>query len=400
VIPAFLILFYGFWLVGSFSLGKFVAVGVCGLWLSLGAVKWKDSVGPLAYLAAVSIAAVFSVDPWLSFWGLQGTYSTGLLCALSLIPFWTCLDSSDRESWESGIRWGAVVCSAIGLLQLRGVWVPSPLPGGSRVYSTMGSPVYLGALLVLAFPLLGSNLERLIVLACLVATKSRGAWLALVLAQVYRNWDRISLRVKVWGGAAVVAGAFGSFLLRPASDIGRLLVWTAAIQAFKAKPLFGWGTGNFIAISELFHTPAWDRVYGTVANTQDQAHNIFLEAASTGGVLTLIAICYMLRNLWGKADKKIRVGLLGVFVVGLLNPLPLVVKALSIGLVAVGVKGEENRFASIPVRAIQVSFLCCLSILVYWDLMIGVHGDYPWSLSSLKSAMAVNAIRTVPAASR
>jgi O-antigen ligase len=392
-LPIVLSLAYGFGLAGSFSLGKLLAVSLSGLWLCLGRVYWKDSKALLAYLLAVVVSALFSIDPWLSFWGLQGTYNTGVLCALVLVPFWVCLDSRHSDDLENGLRLAAVGVSVIGLAQLFGFFLPQPLPLGHRVYSSIGSPIYLGAFLVMCFPFLGSRIEYGLVLACLVATGSRGALLALGLGMGYRYRNKFIARQIIWGFVGLAGAATLALVLRPPSDIGRILVWSAAWEAFKAKPIFGFGTGTYLLIAERFRNPAWDDVYGVT--TQDHAHNLFLEALSTGGIATLLALCSTLYALWSKATDKTKSALLGVFVIGLLNPLPLVVKALCIALVAVNVHGEQQReFPKVAVLGVILFFLVCW--LVHLDRMMGIHGQYPWSLSSVKAAILSNAVRVGP----
>ena len=332
-IPLLLLTFYGYTLSGHWSLGKLVIVALVGLWLALGPV-YRAGVFPLAYLAAITTTTLTSADVWLSTWSLWGTYTSGLICALALIPYWACIDPRHRPGLETGIRVGAFIMATVGLLQWAGVsWLtPDELFTGRRVYATLGSPIYVGAAAALCYPYCKSQIEKLFLVAVLVASGSRGAWVAVACGTIYLNWPRFTIRARTWGLVAVGAGLIGALWLRPVSDLGRIVTWAAAIDAFKARPWFGWGAGNFLMVAEIWRNPAWLEVYGQT--TQDHAHNLFLEAAACSGLLGISGIAGLLYALWTGSDRVTRSALLGVFLVGMLNPLPMVVKALCLALAA------------------------------------------------------------------
>lgn len=318
-------------LSGYWSLGKLVAVAAAGSWLSLSGVR-RLGVPFLAHLAALAWATVYSSDPWTSLWGLHGTYNTGLLCALVLVPFWACPRQDDRPAMERGLLFGVAVFCALGLLQ-KLVWNPWPWLFEGRAFSTMGSPIYAGAICVFALPYFyRDKIISLGIVGMLWATGSRGAWIAAGAGALYQTWPAISRRVRYWGIVAALAGLCGAFYIRPLSDLGRAVTWRAALDAFYAKPWTGWGPGAFYLIAEVFRNPLWQEVYGVTS--QDHAHNLFLEAASTSGVFGLVTLSAMLWAMWCRADRTTRAALLGVFIVGMLNPLPMVVKALCLAFCA------------------------------------------------------------------
>lgn len=396
MIPAFLLLAYGYSLSGAFSLGKMLAVAGVGLWLSLASsYKRREDVWLLAYLAVVSVTAAMSADPIVSFFGLAGTYQAGLLAALVLVPYWACIESRHRPGIELGLRWGAVGMAVVALLQRAGYLLPYPLPTGDRAYSTMGSPIYVGAAAALALPFAATWLERGLLIACLWATGSRSAWMACAAGAVYHYWPRLSSRARLWGVVAAASGTSLAFTLRPPSDLGRIAVWHSALEGFAARPWFGWGPGNYIGVADRWRSPLWDEVYG--ATTQDHAHNLFLEAAATSGIPGLMGLAVLIPALWRAAgDRKTRAAFVGVFVVSMLQPLPLVVKALVVALAASGtIAAPLSKPVSTTIRLIYCSSFVTVMFLVLLDRLMTYYGSAPWSYSSVWAAYLAGVIKEI-----
>lgn len=397
-IPVILTLFYGWGLVGPYSLGKAVMVGLVGLWLSLGQLYERDYRLPLVYAACLVIAGVFGQDHLITLTGLWGTYNLGLVPALSLFPVLTGLGPVDKPGLVRGIRIAAVLMALYGLLQKFVAWpvdsffLPFELPAGERVYSTIGSPVYAGAMVALFFPF-GNKWESGILLLFLWATGSRGAYLAVGCSTIYYHWPHISHRWRFYGLLALLVGMIGTMTYRPPSDLGRLVTWSAAWDGFKLKPWLGWGPGNYIMLAALLRNPVWDEAYG--ATTQDHAHNLFLEAGATGGILGLIGLACLLAYCWKIEDRKTKSALLGFFIVGMLNPLPLIGKFLALAIVAVEKPGKLKSSSTI-VKSISIFCLVIISLLLFADILIKQHGQYPWSFSSEKAAYGTGLFKEPP----
>lgn len=396
MIAFFLIAFYGITLSAPFSLGKLLAVALCGVWLTLGKCR-RLGAWPLFYIASVVLTTYLSADFQVSTLGLWGTYNTGLICALALAPFWTHVGAEDRVALESGIRWGALLMVAVGLCQKFGVafLTPYALPTGSRVYSTLGSPIYVGAVGALCFPFCKSRFEKVALLLLLWATGSRGAWLAVAIGAIYHAWPMLTLSIRLWGMVATGGGLIAAMTLRPPSDLGRIAVWAAAWDAFKDRPWLGWGAGNYLMVAELYRNPLWDEVYG--ATTQDHAHNLFLEAMAASGLVGLVALCGLLCSLWmnTRECRTTRAALLGCFVVGLLNPLPMVAKAIALMLAATCAKETHmtNRALSIAYRALFLGVFFVTAFLVHCDRLVTFYGAEPWSFSSVMAAYRAGIIK-------
>lgn len=389
-----LLLFYGWSLSAHWSLGKLLIVSVVGLWLALGHT-YRLGVLPLAYLAVLAVTSAISVDPWLSYWGLWGTYSSGLLAALSIVPYWTSIGPEDRQGLERGLRVGGCAVALVAGAQLYGLFLPEALAEyGFRAIGTLGHPAYLGAALVMCYPFC-RGYEKGLIWAGLLASGSRGPWIACAVGMAYQTWPTISRRVKYWGSVAVLVLMCAAFYIRPMSDLGRIATWRAAWDAFMSRPWFGWGPGAYLVIADVFRNPLWIEAYGWT--TQDHAHNLLLEAGATSGILGALTLGGFLYALWRATayNRPARAALLAVFICGMLNPLPLVVKALCLAIAASSCP-TENRPLRNAHKLCQVfalaSFLSVMC-LIYFDRIMTYYSGTPWSFSSQEAAYWVGLVK-------
>jgi len=115
--------------------------------------------------------------------------------------------------------------------------------------------------------------------ALLVATGSRGAWLALMVAAAVAIYLRLPRRRWVAFGLAlpVVVGAL--WLVAYRGDLGRLQIWHAAVRRFETQPFTGSGPFTFV-----------ERIYVGEDQTHQHAHNVVLHVAAELGVLGLLAL--------------------------------------------------------------------------------------------------------------
>lgn len=383
-----LIAAYGYSLAGTYSLGKLAAVALGGLWLALGPVYRRPGADRLllAYLAALAAVAPWSANPWFSLWHMFGTYTAGLIAALVLVPYWACLDARHRPGLVAGLRRGAALLAAVAILQRAGGWLlPYPLFAGERAYSTLGSPVYVGAMCALLLPFCASWPERLLLLAGLWTTGSRAGWLGCALGAAYLAWPAWPRRWR-WIVILATAGTARAALARwhgGPSDLGRVFVWHAALQAYAARPWAGWGPGNYVGVAELYRHPGWHEVYGMT--TQDHAHNAVLEAAATSGTIGLLGLAALWWALWRATavDRAARAALLGLAVVALLEPVPPVVKAVALAIAATAVPAETAAPGlSRAIRLFACNIFFAVLFLILLDRLMTFYGDAPWSASS------------------
>jgi putative inorganic carbon (HCO3(-)) transporter len=209
---------------------------------------------------------------------------------------------------------GLVLPIGIGLL----VWAVARwgFRFGFRVSGSQGSDsmwwrvVLLGLLAVVG-----------LLLAALIMSWSRGAWLgfaaALVAVNVVRS-RRAAVAFAVLLGVAVLALALGGLGLLPEAlvqrftdflpfigvgdvravqvtdanyaVIERMAHWQAALGMWTDRPWLGVGIGNYAAVYPAYALPKWPDPLG-------HAHNYYLNVAAEAGLMGLVA--YLL--LWGAA---------------------------------------------------------------------------------------------------
>ena len=155
-----------------------------------------------------------------------------------------------------------------------------------------------------------------VIVVALVASQSRGPFLALCLSAAFVGawaaWRRaetfhlgIGAALPITGAVlAIVAfgpsGAFGRFrgLLGggDASALARITVWRESVPAWLDAPVFGAGLGSFRLVHPLHERDAYLYVV-------DHAHNELVEWLVDAGVVGLAGVC-ALAVAWAKATRK------------------------------------------------------------------------------------------------
>lgn len=352
----------------SFSFPKLLILGA-GVWLAAAGVAASPG-RPLvrtsldlplaACLSVMALSLAGSTDRWLSLLGAEnysfGLWATAMLAAL----YWlTVQAASGREPLLLKLTLGAyglvafyAVLQAAGLELLSGM---PELPSG-RAYSTLGSPVALGEVMTLLLPVAlywvrsrKGELTGWVCLAALtcglLASISRGAWLsALIACGIYlamgSGQPRILTNPRRWALAVlacVILGLACAWTLRrrplAPGDGGRTLIWRAAWDLFKERPLLGWGANSFSLAGRLKRTAEAVRL-SSVREIPNHAHNDFLHVLATTGALGLAAylwLCLALAFAALRAAKDperpwaaaLACGLLGLFLNMKVNPAPL-----------------------------------------------------------------------------
>jgi O-antigen ligase len=143
---------------------------------------------------------------------------------------------------------------------------------------------------------LGLAFASLFILAILLLTKSRGAWMglaAVVLLLVALRWRRgwLLLPAFLLAGVAVLALAGSGPVLEALatsgsvnSVAGRVEIWSRAIYMIQDFPLSGIGMGTFGSLADALY-PFFLAVPGSIPH----AHNLFLQVAVDLGLPGLIA---------------------------------------------------------------------------------------------------------------
>ncbi|MFH0874147.1 MAG: O-antigen ligase family protein [Candidatus Komeilibacteria bacterium] len=172
--------------------------------------------------------------------------------------FWLLRYRLDKKSWQ---RWLAV--GSLLLLQLAALWL-----SGARI-AVVATAFGLVVLFIIAAwqqsRRLVSVKQRLILAIILLA--------CLGLGLIFVNWQSLTL-------SKDDLQPYNSFY-------DRLVVWDISWQAFRAKPILGWGPENF---SLAFNQHYDDRIFrsGVSPIWYDKAHNIFIQHLVEGGLVALL----------------------------------------------------------------------------------------------------------------
>ncbi len=296
--------------------------------------------GALAfYCAALALSTVRSIDPHRSFWSNQERMS-GLFQLLHYFA-WFLMASSLLRTWEAWRRlllWQAgigLVMASIAILQR-----PFPnLVGGLsdiRVSGTLGNPIFSAAWHMVQVFLLGFLWLRtgpgplrkvlpiagLASLAALWLSGSRGPVLGLLVGLAVAALA-YSARTRRWAVLAWVCGllalagglyaAVVKWLVPLASlekfwrehpalthlfladfDPSRRKLWAKAWEAFRDRPLSGYGLSTFDLVFDIHHEP-WFRCQGLPGTLEDSSHSLLFDHLATTGALGTLGFLL----LWG-----------------------------------------------------------------------------------------------------
>lgn len=317
-------------------------------------LSWiSDSIG--AFLLIIFLANIFGLNPYFSFWS-NFERMEGFVTLLHLGAFFVVLGSVfDEKLWKKffHISLGvSVFISFYSLFQVFG-WVEIR-QGGARVDGTMGNAIYLALYLmfhvfIALFYFLKEQKHRvfyflIILLSLLIIylSASRGVILGLGLGLFFTfllifllEKERIVLKRNVGISLLTLIVLVSGFIffkdsgfVRKSQTLGRLaelsvkevkkqgrfFIWPMAVDAFRDKPILGYGQENFNFVFNKYYNPK-------VFNQEpwfDRVHNTFLDWLVAGGILGLLAYITILFSvffaLWKSSvsvtQKSVLTGLL------------------------------------------------------------------------------------------
>lgn len=299
----------------------------------------------VAFLAAGALSALLSQNHTTAVFGLYNQ-GTGLLFMTALAGAWAIgrsLRPEARPLLEAALIVGILINVAVALLAATvGLTsISSDLVDASgRASGLSGNPVHLAALGILALALIVPRLAKsaaawaLPVAAVAAATQLSGTRVALVVMAAMAVWAarRHGLRVAAIlavllvlglalgsaiggapnGSATTRSGSLGSWRNRPAT-------WLTARSSIVNHPVLGVGPGQFRTATSATHPVSVALTEGPDALFSD-AHNLFVEYATTTGALGLGALVIWLVAAIRPARGWLLVGALGVLVIHLLEP--------------------------------------------------------------------------------
>lgn len=295
----------------------------------------------LFFGAVALLTTITGVDVYRSFWAnherMIGSFFTLHLVALYYVA---ASVFTTREAWQR--LWKMFL--GIGFLIIGSAiiqhWKPDFLFGGQRAASTLGNPLYLGlhavyvafiaALLFFEGRTEGTTkkwwhmavLGSLIILSfvAFVFSETRGvtiglgaafvwmlAWIAAAGSKRAYRWSAFGILIIMTLGIAAVTlfndhpalngipimRRFSGFSLA-GTNANRLFAWQVAVDAWKDRPLLGWGPFNYVyAFNQKYQgTQLVNNQFGET--WFDNAHNFFLDAAANQGIVGLVAYLLLL----------------------------------------------------------------------------------------------------------
>ena len=307
----------------------------------------------LGFIGILGAATIFGVDPYHSFWSnferMEGMVTYLHLAALFLMASTIFRNVSDwRLTFHISLVVSLIV-SGYGLLEIMNIIaIPGSTAGetGIGIFSRLGNQIYLAAYLLFHFFILGflffttRNIWWRAVYVFLglfefyifLHTGTRGALIGLVVGfaatilALFLFSLRDNKRLAAYMGGVIIIGiavVVGFFMFRESAFVARypllhrfadidiqsstarsrLMIWGIAKEAFKERPLLGWGPGNFIIPYAKYYNP---NLYGNEP-WFDRVHNMHLEwlvAAGIPGFLAYLLVIgsslYALWQLWWK----------------------------------------------------------------------------------------------------
>lgn len=292
-----------------------------------------------AYLAALLLATAFGFDPHRSFWGNHERMS-GAFTLVHFLIYFLIARSTLRTKRQWSWVFGAFLLSSVAMCVIAVVehFYPVANPGdlgifanapAGRVWATLGNYIYLGVFTlfgVFVSAYLLTEIKSWAVRALLVLvgllnfyvlflTESRAALAAVIFAIplvgfIYA-WRRggAARQAALAGATLLVLLTAGAFLARNTAFVHaipgvrrivttsltgsgnrtRVLAWEVALDAWKNKPIFGWGPENFYAAFNVYYRPE-SLVYTYYETWFDRAHNSLLDTMAMTGTLGLLAL--------------------------------------------------------------------------------------------------------------
>lgn len=286
-----------------------VLVGILFVfWLALLArgevrLNWSPlNIALLTYFAILGLSTLFSLDQLLSFWSSQERM-TGFFNLLHLGAYFLIISTVFKKEdfkWLFRASLGAsAIVSIVALVQ-----------GGDRLSGTLGNPGFLASYLLFnlffaiylfledknIFWRFGLGAIFILDLAIFYLIKTRGAYLGLFIGLLF------ILIAKIWQSKGrkrflmalimiiVLLSSLGLFLREKErileSPGGRIIAWRISWEAFKVRPILGWGPENYILGFAKHFIPEF-AMYE--ASWFDRAHNIAWEYLVGAGVLGFLA---------------------------------------------------------------------------------------------------------------
>lgn len=323
----------------------------------------------LTFISVMTIADIFGENPFNSFWG-DAERMEGLITLIHLFVYFIVITTvlNTEKLWKyffnTIIAAGTITC-VMGLLQIIGI--AKVVKDIGRIDGSFGNSSWFAAyVLMLIFITLFMAIRHygkigrwvygsLIIFQTIILyyTGTRGAILGLIggvftialciivfekAGYITRKYALLSIFTVLFivGGFPFVQdqsfvknnhilARFDEMISRGITEQSRYYFWLISIDAFKEKPILGWGQDNF---DLAYYKHYYPELHHSTANASrsNRAHNVFFEwlvAGGITGVLTYIsiyvAVFYYIwvhrESEWSIYDKSILTGLLIAYII-------------------------------------------------------------------------------------
>lgn len=332
---------------------------ITALWLVLmttdPSARPKNSLilwGSVALVLITTLATVFSLNPYRSFWSNYERMD-GLITQIHLLLYFVVATGvlTTRQAWYKFFNVNlaaAFFVSVYALSQLLGA--ADIHQGSSRIDASLGNAAYLAVYMLfnlflaayLAVVSTKNNWLRAVygILAgwftvLLYLTQTRGTILGLIgglfllgLILAWRGRGRVrKVAIGLSIGVVAVVGIFllakdtafvqnnqtlnrfAAISLTEKTTTSRFTIWNMSLKAVAERPILGWGPESYVYVFSKYYDPALWRQEPWF----DRSHNVFLDWLITAGVFGLIAylflfgaaIYYLFRlQLFKKGDRS------------------------------------------------------------------------------------------------
>lgn len=257
-------------------------------------IGFAASVKGLSKILGSPLALLFGYAGWM--WVLRNYQDHGLLhltCVAAAIAAGKWL--ADQDSTPRWIVWLGAAQAVFGLAQWAG-WNPWGYVNAwelGKPTAFMGQETTLGAFLAAALaPALFTRryFSAATIFACILATKSSmsvAAGGAVALIWLYTIWPVHACALATFG----LLIAAGGVAFRPHDPIFamnlREYLWQLGLDAYRERPIFGWGPGSWQDRRVLFRG-VW------VSYVHSEPIELLAEYGRVGGVLALLALARFL----------------------------------------------------------------------------------------------------------
>ncbi len=323
--------FAPFRVVKLLGVALLVAVGLTAC-AAAGRLIWPRWRWFLPWLAAIGVSTLVGVAPWMSVFGAPNRGAGLIAASVGVAAFALGASVGDRGDIVRLAVRGLVIAGAIvGLLAvaerfgLEIVDVGEP-NGVERARSTWGSATFAGAHLAMVAPIAVVQLRSadprwrrfamvalVMIGAGLVATGTRGAWLAAVVALALivpvlrRTRSHGSAEGRTSTVPATARWALGGLVavlvlllvvpqLTRSTALGRIDLWSTTTSALSDAPLLGSGLDSQRIVLPQGIDATFEREHGSDA-LHDRAHSLPLDLLVTTGIVGTAAFAALVGRL-------------------------------------------------------------------------------------------------------